>query len=201
MPKLDDTFTTSRLQKRITELEAGAEIAKRDIYAVLNEQQQQELESDLAAQRTLKKELRAGTDEEKKAAGWKTIREVRIEVLKRALALAATNELATWEKKILHSEARGARIYMDAFIAAISDGQTTHAAHTCANNALVRAGLQRLDRPVVTAKATRDKEILAMEERIRQRARSSMTPYELEQLQMREELETARASRGKSRKG
>ena len=96
MPELDDTHTSQRLQWRIDELEAGAEIAKRDINAVLDEQQQQELASELAAMQALKKQSRARTDEQKQAAGWKTIREIRIEVLKRALAQAATTELDAW---------------------------------------------------------------------------------------------------------
>ena len=187
MPELDDTHTSQRLQWRIAQLEAGDEIAKRDIYAVLDQQQQQALESELAAQQGLKKLSRARTDEEKKAVGWKTIREVRIEVLKRALAQAATRELGAWKKKVHDSEVRGAKIYLEAFFEAKKAGKTTQAAYIWANNALTRAGLQRRDGRVVGDRSARDKAVREMEEKILQRARSEMTADELEQLELLEE--------------
>ncbi len=187
MPELDDTHTSQRLQWRIAQLEAGDEIAKRDIYAVLDQQQQQALESELAAQQALKKMSRARTEEEKRAAGWKTIREVRIEVLKRALAQAATRELGAWKKKVHDSEVRGAKIYLEAFFEAKKAGKTTQAAYIWANNALTRAGLQRRDGRVVGDRSARDKAVREMEEKILQRARSEMTADELEQLELLEE--------------
>ena len=186
MPELDDTYTSQRLQWRIGQLEAGDEVAKRDLYALLDEQQQRELETELAAQQALKKQGRARTDEGKKAAGWKTIREVRIEVLKRALAQAATRELGAWKKKVHDSEVRGAKIYLEAFIEARKSGKTSHAAHTWANNALTRAGLQRRDGRVVGDRSPRDKAVRELEEKILQRARSEMTPDEVEQIELLE---------------
>ena len=198
MPELDDTHTSQRLQWRIAQLEAGDEIAKRDIYAVLDQQQQQALESELAAQQGLKKLSRARTDEEKKAVGWKTIREVRIEVLKRALAQAATRELGAWKKKVHDSEVRGAKIYLEAFFEAKKAGKTTQAAHIWANNALTRAGLQRRDGRVVGDRSARDKAVRELEEAILQRARSEMTADELEQLELLEEHTKAVAARRQS---
>ena len=198
MPELDDTHTCQRLLRRISELEAGDEIAKRDIYAVLDERQQQELESELAAQQAFKKLSRARTGEEKKAAGWKTIREVRIEVLKRALTQAAAKDLDAWRKKLHDSEVRGARIYLDAFFEAKKAGKTTQAAHTWANNALTRAGLQRRDGRVVGDRSARDKAVRELEEAILQRARSEMTADELEQLELLEEHTKAVAARRQS---
>ena len=186
MPELDDTHTSQRLQWRIDELEAGAELAKRDINAVLDEQQQQELASELAAMQALKKQSRARTDEQKKAAGWKTIREIRIEVLKRALAQAEANELDALKKKQYDSEVRRGRIYLEAFSEARKAGKTTHAARTWANNALTQAGLRRLDGRVVGDRSARDKAVRELEEKILQRARSEMTPDELEQLELLE---------------
>ena len=198
MPELDDTHTSQRLQWRIAQLEAGDEIAKRDIYAVLDQQQQQALESELAAQQGLKKLSRARTDEEKKAVGWKTIREVRIEVLKRALAQAATRELGAWKKKVHDSEVRGAKIYLEAFFEAKKAGKTTQAAHIWANNALTRAGLQRRDGRVVGDRSARDKAVRELEDKILQRARSEMTADELEQLELLEEHTKAAAARRQS---
>lgn len=201
VPELDDTHTSQRLQRRIAELEAGVEIAKRDIFAVLNEQQQQELETALAAQQALKRQGRSRTDEEKEAAGWKTIRQVRIEVLKRALALAEANELGALRKRQQDSEIRGARIYLDGYFEARKAGKTTHMAHTCANNALTRAGLSRLDGRVVGDRTSRDKAVRQLEEQILQRVKSEMTPYELEQIALLEEHLKAVAARRNGRKG
>lgn len=200
MPELDDTHTRQRLQRRIAELEAGDEIAKRDIYAVLDEHQQQELESELAAQQALKKQTRARTDEEKKAVGWKTTREVRIEVLKRALAQAGAQDLDAWKRKQHDAEVRGARIYLEAFDEARKAGKTTHAAHIWANNELTRAGLSRMDGYVVGTTNARDKAVLELEEKIRQKARSEMTADELEQLELLDEHLKAVASRRSGRK-
>jgi hypothetical protein len=187
LPELDDTHATRRLQRRISELEAGTEVAKRDIYAVLNEQQQQELESELAAQQALKKQGRARTDEEKQAFGRKTIREVRIEVLKRALAQAETNELDALRKKQRDTEVRRARIYMDAFGEAMKAGKAVDTAHTWANNELTRSGLPRMDRRVVGASNARDRAAWELEEELRQMARAAMPAHELEQLELLEE--------------
>lgn len=186
MPELDDTHTSLRLQRRIAELETGNEIAKRDIYAVLNEPQQQELEAALEAMQALKKKSKARTDNEKKAFGWKTIREIRIEVLKRALAQAETSELEAWKKKQRDAEVRRSRIYMQAFDEARKAGKAAHTAHTWANNALTRAGLSRMDGRIVGDATARDKAVRELEERILQRARSEMTPDELEQIELLE---------------
>lgn len=200
MPELDDTHAIPRLQKRIAELEAGNEIAKRDVYAVLNEQQQQELEFELAAQQALKKQGRARTDEARRALGWKTIREVRIEVLKRALAQAETNELVALKRKLHDAEVRRARIYMQAFGEARKAGRAAYVAHTWANNELTRAALPRMDRGVVGAKHARDKAVWELEEGLRQQARAEMPAHELEQLKWLEAHQKEVASRRKSRK-
>jgi hypothetical protein len=199
MPELDETHTLLRLQRRIAELEAGDEIAKRDIYAVLDKQQQQELEFELATQQALKKQGRAKTDKEREAAGWKTIREVRLGVLRRALVQAEPNELAAWKKKLHDSEVRGARIYLEAFSEARTAGKTTHAAHTWANNELTRAGLSRLDRRVVGDKSARDIAVWELEEKILQRVKSAMTAGELAELAWYEEHLKEVAARRKGR--
>lgn len=200
MPELDDTHASPRLQRRIAELEAGDEIAKRDIYAVLDEQQQHELEAELAAMQALKKKSKARTDDEKKALGWKTIREIRIEVLKRALAQAEASELDAWKKKQREAEVRRSRIYMQAFYEAREAGKTAHTAHTWANNALTRAGLSRMDGRIVGGATARDKAVRELEEKILQRARSEMTPNELEQIELLEQHMKEVAARRQARK-
>ena len=74
-----------RLERRIHQLELGEEIAAKDIKALLSAEQQQQLVDALAAQVELKKNKRARSDVEKQALGWKSISEVRIDVLRAAL--------------------------------------------------------------------------------------------------------------------
>jgi len=181
MPVLDDTHTVLRLHRRITELEAGKEIAIRDIKAVLNVQQKNELDTELATQKILNKKITAKTDEEKKALGWRTIREVRLEVLKRALALAETRELDALKAKQHNAEVRRARIYLEAFKAAIAAGKSSHTAHTWANNELTRAGLSRMDGWVDEDTIERDNAVREIEEAIK---RKDITADELEQIEL-----------------
>ena len=55
MPKLNTEQLMERLERRIHQLELGEEIAAKDIKALLNAEQQQQLADALAAQVKLKK--------------------------------------------------------------------------------------------------------------------------------------------------
>lgn len=192
MPKLNTDVLIQRLQGRIAELEAGDEIAKKHILALLNDAQQKALEDALAAQVQLKQDKRARTEEEKKALGWKTIREVRLEVLKNALAKANSGLLADYKCRIKAADVRQARIYFEAFGKARDEGKDIDAAKVWANNELTRAGLRRMDGLEVAHQNKRDSEVNEMEDALRARIKSEMTPEELEQLQMVEDLERTR---------
>ncbi|MDN5250977.1 hypothetical protein QWJ17_05730 [Betaproteobacteria bacterium LSUCC0117] len=89
MPKLNTEQLMERLERRIHQLELGEEIAAKDIKALLNVEQQQQLVDALAVQVKLKKTKRARTDAEKQALGWKSIREVRLDVLRSACPTSA----------------------------------------------------------------------------------------------------------------
>ena len=69
MPKLNTEQLMERIQKRIHQLELGEEVAAKDIKALLNAEQQQQLFDALAAQVELKKSKRVHTEEEKQALG------------------------------------------------------------------------------------------------------------------------------------
>lgn len=130
---------------RLAELEAGEEIAAKDIRSLLTPAQQQELEDAWKEQQELRKGKRARTEEEEKALGWKTKREVRIEVFKRAVNAADKNlerELLKREEDIAR---RQLRIYFDALDVEKAKGKDTTQANNYANNELTRAGLQRMD--------------------------------------------------------
>ena len=192
MPKLNTDVLIQRLQGRIAELEAGAEIAIKHIRALLTDAQQKVLDDALAEQVELKKAKRARTEEEKKALGWKTIREVRLEVLKSALAEANGGLLADYKRRMKADDVRQGRIYFDALNKAEKDGKDPQAAKVWANNELTRAGLRRMDGQEVAHQNKRDREVNEMEDAILAQIKSKMTPEELEQLQMLEDLERAR---------
>ena len=88
MPKLNGLHILERLNQRLAQLEAGEEIAAKEIRSLLTAEQQQELEDAWTAQQELRKVKRVKTTEQEKEFFWKTKREVRIEVFSRAAKAA-----------------------------------------------------------------------------------------------------------------
>ena len=193
MPKLDGTHLPQRLRERLADLKEGKEVAARDIKALLNDEQIAAMDAAWAEQQALRKVKRARTKEEEKELGWKTKREIHIEAYERAVVAADDGLLKEFERLQLEATKRQMRIYMDTKAAALKDGKDKQTAENLANNALTRAGLNRLDgRKIGTQGLTpRDKEIRKMEDAILAKARSEMTPDELEQLELLEEHEKA----------
>ena len=189
-----------RIQKRIHQLELGEEIAAKDIKALLNAEQQQQLVDALAAQVELKKIQRARTDAEKQALGWKSIREVRLDVLRAALNAANDGLLADYERRLKEKGVRQANIYLSEYFAARADGKEQYAAQGAANNALTRAALPRVDGQDVNSMSKRDREVFAVEAQLKERIRSEMTAEELEQLDMLEGVERHEKTPRKARK-
>jgi hypothetical protein len=189
-----------RIQKRIHQLELGEEVAVKDIKALLNAEQQQQLADTLAAQVELKKNKRARTDEEKQALGWKSIREVRLDVLRSALKAANDGLLADYERRLSEKEVRQADIYLREYSEARKADKSVFAAQGAANNALTRAALPRIDGQAVRSMSKRDSEVFAMEEELKKRVRSQMTAEELEELDMLEGVERREKTPRKARK-
>ena len=200
MPKLNTEQLKERIQKRIHQLELGEEVAVKDIKALLNAEQQQQLAVALAAQVELKKNKRARTDEEKQALGWKSIREVRLDVLRAALTAANDGLLADYERRIKEKEIRQADIYLREYSDARKADKSVFAAHGAANNALTRAALPRIDGQAVQSMSKRDRDVLALEEELKRRIRSQMTAEELEQQDMLEGVERREKTPRKARK-
>ena len=67
MPTLNGIHILSRLTERLEQLEAGEEIAAKEIRSLLTPEQQQELEDAWRQQQELRKGKRARTPEEAKA--------------------------------------------------------------------------------------------------------------------------------------
>jgi hypothetical protein len=200
MPLINTEQLMERIQKRIHQLELGDELAAKDIKALLNAEQQQQLADALAAQAELKKGKRARTDAEKQALGWKSIREVRLDVLRAALDDANDGLLADYERRLKEKEVRQANIYLSEYFAARADGKEQYAAQGAANNALTRAALPRVDGQDANSMSQRDREVFALEAQLKERIRSEMTAEELEQLDMLEGVVRSEKTPRKARK-
>ena len=186
MPLLNTEQLMERMQKRIHQLELGEEIAAKDIKALLSAEQQQRFSDALAAQAELKKDKRARTDAEKRALGWKSIREVRLDVLRSALNAANDDLLADYERRLKEKEVRQANIYLREYSEARKSNKEIFAAQGAANNELTRAALPRVDGQDVNSISKRDREVFAVEAQLKEPIRSQMTAEELEQLNMLE---------------
>jgi len=181
MPKLDGTHMWERLQKRVDELEAGQEVAARDIKALLTPLQITELDAAWVNQTLLRKQKGALGKAGEAAAGWKTKRELRLEALKLAIIQVRRNEVAAWKRKAIQSNARQLRIYFDALDEAEAERKDKHAATTFANNELTRAGLRRLDGVLPHPDSARRRKMEALERELTVRG---MDSGELEEFEM-----------------
>ncbi len=189
MPKLNTEQLMERLERRIHQLELGEEVAAKDIKALLSVEQQQQLVDALAAQVELKKNRRARTDAEKQALSWKSIREVRLDVLRAALNAANDDLLSDYQRRLREKEVRQAKIYLREYSDARKADKSVFAAQGAANNALTRAALPRIDGQDVRSVSKRDSEVFEMEEELKRRIRSQMAAEELAQLDMLEGVE------------
>ena len=191
MPKVNNTKLPDRISKRIAELEAGLEVDAKHIRAVLTPEQQEQLAAAWAEQQGLRKGKRAVTPEQQQSLGWKTIRQVRLEILRLALAEAEINLTDAFADELRKAEIRQTRIYMDTLGAAIDEGRDAVQARNQANNALTRSHLRRLDGQTVgnLGLTKRDMEIRKLEEAIRRRTESEMKGEEREQAEILAEHE------------
>lgn len=191
MPKLDGTHIADRLRGRLEELREGKQVAARDLRALLTDEQVAEMDAAWAEQQLLRKQKRARTKEEEIALGWKTKREIQIEVYEKAVAEADSGILETLEELQRKAQVRQANIYLTSYFAAQDLGKEDDVARNLANNDLTRAGLQRIDARIYEFQDPRLREIWLLEQKILQRSRSEMTPEEIEQLEMWEAHEKA----------
>ena len=168
MPKLDLTHIAERLKARLADLKDGKEVAAREVRALLNDEQLTAMDKAWVEQLELRKNSTARTKEEKKAQGWKKIREIYIAAYEIALIEATELQVDAWEKKQRDAEIRQAKIYMDSYSKAIKDGKDNTTAKNIANNDLTRAGLKRLDGEVVGHINKRNREVNAMEDALRE---------------------------------
>lgn len=163
MPKLSDQDRQIRIDKRIAELEAGEEVHPRDKKNLLTPAQRLELDAAWADQKALRSKKKARTQDEKDALGWKSKRQVQIEILKKSSKEIEDGLLDAYEKSIDKIEIRRAKTFMDAFFKAVDENKNPYSA---ANNALVRSGLKPFNRVVLSNQTTRDKQVQEIEEQL-----------------------------------
>lgn len=177
MPKLNVTHLASRLQQRIEQLENGDALEARDINALLNKEQQQTLKDLWAEQQQLRKIHRQPkTVAEMERIGWKTIRDVRLVVLRKALAEVQDGLGAGVSALQRNREIKGARVFLDAYSKAKAEGKN---AWSAAEIALARNGLKITGSVGLTK---RDKEISELEDALKKRFEAELSNEEKEQL-------------------
>jgi hypothetical protein len=182
VPKLNHFQITSRLEARLAELESGVEIEARDIKALLTDEQNELLDRLWDKQQRIRKTHKTKAKAEADGLVWKTKKELRIDVYKQAIAEAKHNALDEILKEQEVSEVRAAKIFMDAYGEAMDKDKDGMVA---GNIALVRNGFRRIDNESRTLGLNqRDKEILAMENAIKDRIIRNMSAEELEQYEL-----------------
>jgi hypothetical protein len=194
MPKLNITHLVGRIQERIEQLERGDALEARDINALLTKEQQQKLKDAWTVQQALRKIHKPPkSNEEAQKIGWKTIREVRLEIYKQALQEAQEGVGDGIEKLQHKSEVKASRVFLDAYFNA-KEGTNKWSA---GNIALRRNGFSRIDGQSYSYSNTRDKEVNEMEDSLRQRFESGLSEEEKEQLELSREYDKAVAKRRK----
>ena len=167
MPKLSDLHILEKLQKRLAELKANKEVAPRELRALLNEEQIKALDDAWTYQQQLRKTVKARNKQQQIDAGFKSKRDIHIEIYEQAIKDLDAVDLI--EVELRNAEIRQARIYMDSLSKALKDGKTPTQAKSIANNNLTRAGLARLDGTKHSYQSKRDKEVFELEEQLKKK--------------------------------
>jgi len=171
MLKLNKEQLIDRLQKRISQLENGDLLEARDINALLCADQIKLLQKNWLDQKKLRKTIVAPTEETKKRIGWKTIREVRLEIYKKALEEAENGLLDSYDKRLKELDIKRAKIHLKTYFSEIDKGNDKARAASRANNKLTTHGLRRVDKLNIKKYSfnKRDKEIKEMESILKKR--------------------------------
>ena len=189
MPKLNHFQITARLEARLAELENGVEIEARDIKVLLTDEQNELLDRLWDEQQLIRTTHKTKSKAEADGLVWKTKKEIRIDVYKQAIAEANNSALDEILKEQEASEVRAAKIFMDAYFEALDKDKDGMVA---GNIALVRTGFKRIDNETRRLGLNeRDKEILAMENAIKDRIIKEMSADEFEQYQLAQEYENS----------
>ena len=117
MPKINNLHKTERLQQRIQQLKEGVDVAIREINSLLSAQQQQLLND------TWQEHLALRETNELAKSEYKTIREIRIEVLTSVLDEMHLNALEDIQHLQHKTEVKAAKVFLDAYFEAEKNGK------------------------------------------------------------------------------
>jgi len=138
MPKLEAKHIADRLIERLKQLEAGEDVALRELRSLLNAEQLAEMDAAWEQQQELRKKRRARSKEEELALDWLSKREIQIAAVRVACDAASENALETLENERNRKEMRQAKTYMRAYFDARDDGKDALSAASYATmNSLV----------------------------------------------------------------
>jgi hypothetical protein len=178
MPKYQAEHLIQSLQRRIKQLENAKLLEARDINVLLNKKQKQDLKNNWSKQQALRKIHKPPkTEKDKKSIGWKTIREVRLEILNEAVVEANEGLLESFEKRLKNAELKRAKSYTKKYFNNIKEGVNKMTSTSRANNELTKHGLQRIDRMQHNKfnLRKRDKEINEIEDALRKKFEAELT--------------------------
>lgn len=128
--------------------------------------------------------------------GWRTLREVRLDLLRaiqEKLTKSSVDDILAQQRD---SEVRAARVYMDAWAKAKTEGKN---ADSAGNIALRRNGFKRLDGQDRYGASKRDREVWLIEDELLAAAEAAMTEEEREQLALSREHDAAVEKRRKDK--
>ena len=184
MPVLDGAQIAERLKQRLEKLRSGEDVAKREVEALLTDEQIAEMNTAWAEQQQLRKQKRARTKEEEIALGWKSKRDIQIAAYERAIAHADVGILDTLDQLQRKVSVRRARVYLDSYFKASDEGKPHSVARNRAENDLTRARLKRIDAQTLGHQNQRDKVVSELEENLLKSIQREKTAAEHEQLEL-----------------
>lgn len=200
MPKLEAKHIADRLSERLKQLEAGEDVAVRELRSLLSAEQLAEMDAAWAYQQELRNKRRARNKEEEMALGWMSKRETQIAVVRAACDAANGNALETLGDERNRKEIRQAKTYLRAYFDARDDGKDRLSAASYANNELTRAALPRVDGVQVRSMSQRDAEVRQVEDDLRAMLYQKMTADEREQYEMLQESGATTHKKTKNKK-
>ena len=166
MPKLTDAHIYEKLREQLADLKAGKEVEARKMKTILSDAQLKAIDDKWDKQQKLRAKVKARTKQQQIDAGYKSKREVQIEVYEKAVK--DQNPLTILQKEMHKAEVRRAKIFMDSYGNAREYGKEKHQAENIANNDLTRAGLERYDRQkMIQGLNKRDREVFKLEEQLK----------------------------------
>lgn len=145
---------------------------------MLNKKQREHFKNNWSKQQVLRKTHKPlKKEEDKKRIGWRTIREVRLEILNEALVEANKGLLGSFEKRLKNAEVKRAKIYTKTYFNNIKESVDKITSTSRANNELTKHGLQRIDRMRYNKLGLnkRDKEINEMEDALCKKFKVELT--------------------------